>query len=217
MIADILRHDIDGYADELRQSPLLLAARNGGVTAKMMGSYLASIQVLLEHTPVHLRIARERAKALGLFRLVAFFDEKMQEEEGHDRWAAADRERLERSFGGAARQEPLPAIRKLIENTERAIERSPYDYLAYILFAEYLIVVLGPEWVQSLVACGVPREALTAITHHVELDQHHVAEDCHFIDSLIEDVSLLDSLRTTLRTTMERFSEFFDAVYACAA
>lgn len=217
MIADILRRDIDMYADDLRRSPLLLAARNGGVTAKMMGTYLASIQVLLEHTPVHLRYARERAEALGLPRLAAFFDEKMQEEQGHDRWAAADRERLAVSFGTAARQEPLPAIRKLIENTERAIERSPYDYLAYILFAEYLIVVLGPEWVQSLVACGVPREALTAITHHVELDQHHVVEDCRIIDALIEDGSLLDSLRSTLRATMERFSEFFDAVHACAA
>jgi hypothetical protein len=217
MIAEILRRDIDTYADDLRKSPLLIAARNGSVTPKMVGSYLASVQVLLEHTPVHLRYARERADQLGLSRLVAFFDEKMQEEQDHDRWAAGDQERLAESFGTLARQKPLPSIRRVLENTERAIERSPYEYLAYILFAEYLTVVLGPEWVQALVDCGVPREALSAITQHAELDKDHVVDDCHVIDSLIEDVSLLDSLRGTLRTTMARFSDFFDAVHACAA
>ncbi len=218
MIAETLRQDIDDYADRLRQtSKLLLAARSGQVTAAMMGSYLASIQVLLEHTPVHLRYAKERAQAAGLPRLAAFFEEKMREEHGHDQWAAEDRERLALSFGRAARREPLSAIVDLIRNTERAIERSPHHYLAYILFAEYLIVVLGPEWVQYLVACGVPREALSAITHHVELDQHHVLDDCEVIDSLIEDPGLLDSLRSTLRETMDRFSDFCDAVHACAA
>jgi len=217
MIADILRRDIDTYADDLRKRPLLIAARNRAVTAEMVGSYLASVQVLLAHTPVHLRYARDRAEGLGLSRLVAFFNEKMQEEQGHDQWAAGDRERLAASFGNIARQEPLPAIRRVIESTERAIERSPYEYLAYILFAEYLTVILGPEWVQSLVTCGVPREALTAITNHAELDQDHVVEDCRVIDALIEDASLLESLRGTLQTTMARFSEFFDAVHACAA
>lgn len=217
MIAEILKRDIDKYADELRRSPLLEAARNGRVTAEMVGSYLASIQVLLAHTPVHLRYASERARELGFPRLAAFFDEKMEEERGHDRWAAADRSRLERSFGKTARREALPAIRELLDNTERAIQRSPHDYLAYILFAEYLIVVLGPEWVESLVGCGVPRDALTAITHHVELDQGHVAEDVRWIDSLVDDESLLDSLRGTLHSTMRRFTEFFDAVHACAA
>lgn len=217
MIAEILKSDIDAYADELRNGPLLCAARNGDVTAEMVGSYLASVQVLLEHTPVHLGYAKRRAETLGLARLAEFFDQKMQEEKGHDRWAAADRDRLERSLGRAARQEPLPAIRRLLESTERAIERSPHHYLAYIFFAEYLIVVLGPEWVDSLVACGVPRDALTAITHHVELDQGHAAEDCRIIDSLIEDASWLDPLRSTLKTTMECFSDFFDAIHARAA
>lgn len=218
MIAEALRQDIDRYADELRRtSKLLLAARSGHVTPEMMGCYLASVQVLLEHTPVHLRYAKEQAETMGLPRLAEFFAEKLSEEQGHDEWAAADRERLALSFGKAARQEPLSAIRDLIRNTERAIERSPHHYLAYILFAEYLIVVLGPEWVQYLVACGVPREALTAVTHHVELDQHHVLDDCRVIDALIDDPALLAPLRDTLRETMERFSAFCDAVHACAA
>lgn len=218
MIADALRQEIERYADQLRHSSkLFLAARDGRVTTEMVGSYLASVQVLLEHTPVHLSFAKERAESEGLSRLAAFFAEKMQEERGHDQWAAADREHLAESFGDGARQQPLSAIVELIRGNERTIDRSPHHYLAYILFAEYLTVVIGPEWVRHLMGCGVPREALSSLTHHVELDQHHVLEDCEVIDSLIEDPALLDPLRDTLHETMDRFSAFCDAVHACAA
>ncbi len=97
----------------------------------------------------------------------------------------------------------------------RARDRArPHLYLAYILFAEYLTVKLGPEWVAALDGrCGVPASALTVATKHIELDQHHVQEGCDEIDALAVDPALPGPLLEMLHESMRHFSAFCDDLY----
>jgi pyrroloquinoline quinone (PQQ) biosynthesis protein C len=218
MISEVLRKDIDEYARALRRSPLLEEARAGRVTPAVVGRYLASIHYLLTQTPVHLALAQARALEHGRAALVHYFEQKLLEERGHHHWAEADQSRLAELFGEVAVQKPAPTMIALVLNTRAIIERDPVLYLAYILFAEYFTVVIGPEWISALDEhCGIPVSALTAVHHHVELDKHHVAEGCREMDALVDDDRLHEPMRQALRDTMRHFSAFCDDLCGLAA
>jgi pyrroloquinoline quinone (PQQ) biosynthesis protein C len=218
MISEALRKDIDEYAQALRRSPLLEDAKAGRVTPAVVGRYLASIHYLLTQTPIHLALAQERALGHGRAALVRYYQQKLLEEQGHHHWAEADQSRLAELFGEVAVQNPAPTMIALVRNTRAIIERDPILYLAYILFAEYFTVVIGPEWITALDEhCGIPISALTAVSQHVELDKHHVVEGCREMDALVEDDRLLEPMRQALRETMSHFTAFCDDLCGLAA
>lgn len=218
MVSDILRSDIDRYVSEFRASNRLLgAARSGRVTPSVVVRYLTSLRYLLGLTPAHLSIAGARAAALGHTGLASYFAGKVEEEVGHDQWAEADARRIAAVFGAEPPSGPAATILALVRRTRDAIEHDPFSYIAYILFAEYFTVTVGPEWMTALVEnCGIPMAALTVVSRHVELDGEHAAEGCREIDALVEEQSL-PSLRAMLRDTMQGFSAFCDELCEAAA
>jgi hypothetical protein len=211
MISTTLKRDIEAYADELRaSSPLLAKAKAGELPPSSVATYFASIHYLLTQTPIHLELARARALELGAVDLARFYEEKREEELGHDAWAASDLEHLRATFGESVQgSTPAEAMLTLVAHTRETIAADPFSYLAYILFAEYFTVVLGPEWLSALQAnCGVPAEAMTSVAKHIELDQEHVLDGCREIEALAGDDAHHSSLRSMLRATMNRFSSF---------
>ncbi|HVU03472.1 MAG TPA: hypothetical protein VHE30_17050 [Polyangiaceae bacterium] len=217
MIGTVLCSDIEDYANVLRSGPLLGRARKGALPPSVVGRYLASIHYLLQYTPVHLRLAAELARARGETPIAEYYEQKFEEEASHHKWAESDRDVLFSRFGVEAVQEPAAAMRAMVSTTRAQIEAAPASYLAYILFAEYFTVILGPEWVAALERnCGVPSGALTSVSRHVELDKHHVAEGREVIERLASDGTLDDVLRSTLKETMTAFSAFCDELCQAA-
>jgi hypothetical protein len=220
MISSILTRDIDTYASDIRASSRLLAnAKAGTLPKSAVNKYLSSIRFLLTQTPVNLELARTRATEIGATDLARFFEQKRDEEAGHHEWAESDLAVLRavseppRAESEKGNDAPLETMRALIRETRDAIVQNPFSYLAYILFAEYFTVVLGPEWMAALESrCGIPAAALTAVSKHVELDKEHVLEGCREIDALVSDPALLQPLRATLGSTMTRFSSFCEEV-----
>jgi hypothetical protein len=211
MISSILKQDIDRYVGELRSTrPLLARARAGTLPPATIGKYISSIHYLLTQTPVHLRLAEQRARDLGAQELAAYFATKRADEDGHHEWAESDLAHLRDAFGEAVgAPSPAQAMLALVEQTRAAISEDPYSYLAYILFAEYFTVTIGPEWLGALHAsCGVPSSAMTSVANHVELDKHHVLEGCREIDAIVTDEGRHASLRSLLAATITRFSSF---------
>jgi hypothetical protein len=51
---------------------------------------------------------------------------------------------------------------------------------------------------------------MTAISHHVELDKHHVLEGSREIDALVTDERVYPVLRETILATTGRFTAFCD-------
>jgi len=184
----------------------------------MVGRYYAGISYLISHTPSLLDLSRDLAIEHGAFDLVAYFEQKLREEAGHEKWAEADLEKLDTIFGVSVSRVPPEGAKALLRSIEDGILTAPYLYLAYILFSEYMTVTLGPEWVDALqAACGIPREAQTVNVHHIELDRRHVAEGLAEIDALVVDPELYEPLRETLQGHMRDFSAFCDDVCSAAA
>ena len=103
----------------------------------------------------------------------------------------------------------VPAIDELVTYLLDVIDARPVRYVAYILFVEYLTVLIGPEWINALADhCGIPRQAMSVISRHADLDKEHAAEGLHTLDALIGKQAGLHELRVTLSASMRYFSKF---------
>ena len=191
------------------------AARPAHVRARIAdGAYAAAVGA----AGSELSLARDSAEQWGDLELRRFFQHKLGEEHGHDQWAESDLKEMGAHFGSSvgATREPCRAILALVRDLERAIRVAPASYLAYILFAEYITVLMGPVWVDALREhCGVPADALSVVSRHAELDREHVAECVAEFDALL---AASDAPRAfdTLRVAMSHFEAFCDELHALA-
>jgi hypothetical protein len=216
MLAAALQREIEACAGRLHAHPLLLAAQRGEVPPLTVAKYLRSVLHLVRHTPLHLELARSSAEAQGQPELARYFHHKAGEEHGHDAWAESDLREMRLRFGDSAgvALEPCRAIVELIADLNCTIPAAPAAYLAYILFAEYITVLMGPVWVDALREhCGVPAGALTVVARHAELDREHVAECVPVLETLLAQS---DSSRAfeTLSFAIRHFEDFCDELSA---
>lgn len=210
MIGDALRVEIERYAARMpHHNPLYYRAADGTLRAEHLARYLKNVHGLVLHTPVHLERAEARAAALGDGALAAHFRHKRGEEAGHDAWAERDLDRVSQTIKARAPLALHPTMTALLRFLEDTIDGDPARYLAYILFSEYLIVLLGPAWLELLEArCGIPKSSMTVIGNHAELDREHVAEAFEVIDRLVGDPRKLGPMRAVLRESIARFDAF---------
>jgi pyrroloquinoline quinone (PQQ) biosynthesis protein C len=216
MLAAALQREIEACAVRLHGHPLLLAAKRGEVPPLTVTKYLRSVLHLVRHTPLHLELARVSAASHGRHELARYFRHKAGEEHGHDRWADSDLHEMRLRFGDAVdvTLEPCHAIAQLVAELGRTIPSAPAAYIAYILFAEYITVLMGPIWVSALQEhCGVPAGALTVVARHAELDRDHVAECVPVLETLL---AASDAPRAfqTLSFAMRQFEAFCDELFA---
>ena len=210
MIGEALSHEIDVFAAGVRsQNPLFVQAEAGSLSLATVARYIANVHQLIRHTPYHLGKARDLSMARGDDALARHFAHKMVEEAGHDAWAARDLEGLSRRGAPPPSDKVTPAMGALIRHIESLIDEDPALYLSYILFAEKLVVLMGPEWLALLESrCGIPKSLLTIIGNHAELDKDHVSEALDEIDALVGDPKKLPAMRDALRRSMDRFAAF---------
>ena len=210
MIANALRVEIERYAAKMpRSNPLFYKAVDGTFTPVRMTVYLANVHHLVCHTPIFLVRARNRARQLGDACLAEHYEHKFGEEQGHDAWADRDIERMSAMSTVPVKRDVLPSIRDLVGFLATTIDEDPTLYLSYILFAEYLIVLLGPEWLRMLEErCGIPRSSMTVIGNHIELDREHVEEALDQIDDLVGDPGKLPRMREVLLEVLAHFDRF---------
>lgn len=210
MIGEALRAEIDRYAVEMRRSnPLFTKAEDGTLSAGCIARYLANIHSLIRYTPTYLARARDRARERGDDHLAAHYQHKRGEEVGHDEWAERDFHRVSAQASKRVHRETLPAIDDLIAYLAKLIDEDPALYLAYILFTEQLIVILGSEWLTLLEdRCGIPRSSMTVVANHAELDKEHVEEALEEIDDLVGDPTKLPKMREALLESISYFHRF---------
>lgn len=219
-LSETLRTDIERFAIEMeRDNALYLGAMEGRITPAIMARYLHNVRHLVANTPYFLERARDRANAAGNEDLAAFFTEKWAEEQGHDGWAHADLKRLERRFGEQCALEHVePSLLALLRFLEEEIDRDPALYVAYILFAEYHVVLMGPKWIDALREhCDIPPNMITIIGNHAELDKEHTAEGFDAVDRLITDPAKLEPMRRSMRRCMDLFQQYCAEIVAGGA
>lgn len=210
MIGYALGMVVEKFAAEMKQTNALYTyASSGRLTPEMVTRYLENVRVLIQHTPIMLRRARDGALARGDESLAAHYASKMVEEEGHEVWAEQDLVALRARFEGAASERVSPLLLDLLSFLEEIIDREPALYLSYILLAEYLVVLMGPEWLRLIEErCGIPATMFTVIARHAELDREHAEAGLEAIDALVSDPRLLSPMRDALEQSIAHFQRF---------
>lgn len=176
---------IDANIEQAKKvSPFLSKVDNSTVKVSEVARYLFATKYLLSHTPVHLRLAIERAENPDL---KAYLVEHLGEEEGHDQWAENDLNALGKIANFVFKKYLSP---KMVEHVvwieQDLIREDPWLYLPYILFAEYIAVAAGPWFIDRLKVAGIPVKALSVVKHHAELDVFHIQQDYEIIDRFID-------------------------------
>src|SRR5262249_23738884 len=152
---------------------------------------------------------QRRAEELGRTELAQYFEQKRQEEVGHDRWADNDIVMLRGMFGVGPTVTPATSITELLGYLRDLITDEPANYLAYILFVEYLTVLVGPEWLKLVEErCGIPMSAMTVVGNHIDLDKTHVVDGLREMDQLVGHASSVEPLRDALHASMKYFDGF---------
>jgi hypothetical protein len=186
----------------------------GTATPEMVSKFLVNIYYLVEHTPIHLGKAIKVAEDRGFDELAAFYRLKLKEEQGHDKWAEADFEKINKNRGNQLHDQSIdPTMKVYVEFIEDIIDQDPHLYLAYIFFAEYLCVICGPEMVDGLEQkCGFPAKSMTIIENHAELDKDHVNEWQETIASLVDLNTYEAKFLTVLDQTIQLHRDFFSSI-----
>ena len=205
-LARTLKDAIDAWGQAQRGSPLMRLAHAGSLTPRAVALYLTSLQELFVQSQLNLRLAHERALSLGDAGFVEYFRTKVREERGHEQWAADDLQKLPAPVAqGLA---PAPAIRRFAQLQRELLQRHPMCFMVYIVWAEYLTVLLGDEWLDALAVCGHQREALTAVSKHIEADRAHAAHGFSALDELWDGQPDVAELLACLARAEQTFAEF---------
>lgn len=221
MIAAALRVEIERYAASARTSnAMYVAAESGAMTFQHIDQYLRSVGLLTAHSVEHLTAAASKARDRGDCALADHFEKKALEECGHEVWAESDVRSISRLSRLRSDTQVAESIHKMVAFVEETIDEDPTLYLAYILFAEYLVVLLGDDWLALLDArCGIPRTSMTFVANHADLDRDHTEEALDMIDALVGDPTKLSAMRDTVRATIRIFDSFCEEItskgYSC--
>lgn len=208
----VITAKIDHFYQQMKSdNPFFRAIFSGELQPTQWQAYLENVKVSLATNIKHIKMSAELAAAQGMPLLQEYYENKIAEEVGHDEWAASDLAALGQQFTLDTVEYPLePNLALLIANNEKALKQDPRLFLVYILFAEYLTVVAGPECTESIAQrCGINKESLSVITKHAELDKDHVAEWREEVHSCQIDLSgLSEQVFAFLEETMSAYNAF---------
>lgn len=212
-LANNLRDSIELYARKLReQSALSALVQKRQLTPRALAFYLESLRHLFQNSERHLPLAFEKAEERGDVPLAEHFRRKIEEEHGHDLWAAADLNKLPSAI--TADQRPARAVSELLALQRQLIGEHPLYFAAYILWAEYFTVLLGDDWLDALESCGFPRSQVTAIAKHIEADREHTRQSFGEIDQLWRGEPSEEQLLQAVARAGRMFEEFCDEICA---
>ena len=209
-LARTLKAAIDAWGEQQRCGQLIELARSGSLTPRAVALYLTSLQALFTHSQRNLHHARARSEALELPLLVEYFRGKAHEEHGHEQWAASDLSKL--PLSAADGLAPARGGMRLAQLQRALLEEHPTCFVIYVVWAEYLTVLLGDEWLDALAVCGYERAAMSAVSNHVDADRAHAAHAFEVLDQLWNGEPSLERLLECLERAQLGFEAFCDEI-----
>jgi pyrroloquinoline quinone (PQQ) biosynthesis protein C len=194
---------------EIASHPFVQSIYAGRCSSAQLASYLHNTGVLVEGTPGQIAHALERTNPSRSW-LVAALRGAQQEEDGHHEWARQDL----RALAPAAAAATTPAILELLAFVRAQTDIDPVLLLTYATFIEILTVELGPSVVRALVErCGHPLSALSVITNHVRLDEHHAQAGEELLEfAARESPDFVSLAQVCVRGAAQRYAVFLSHV-----
>ena len=189
--------------------------KSGKANGLMIGRLLAGTRYLIQHTPIHLSLALKEAQKLGVEYdwLRSYFEEHLQEEVGHDAWATQDLKNLSIQVE-TIDDSVSESMKSFVTYVENIIRKDVRLYPAYILWAEYAVVVGAEEFAKDLKEfCNIDASALSVFLKHAKLDQLHAAEGVEVLDKLVQlDFDLSEKFLHLIDETTSHYGLFFNDI-----
>lgn len=184
MIADLIRQDVEDWAEDFRREcKLLHRAQRGELSDRAAAQYLEATRYVTSRSAGMLEVARKRAEQQGRVALADFFKRKCLEEDGHDGWAAADLEQFEPEVQDSVKV--VEGARRLVALQRSLIEEDPRLHAVYCYWGEYHVVLLAEVGLSALENSGFDRANFTIITKHMDADAVHAQEGFESLDRLL--------------------------------
>lgn len=206
------------FATHLMESNVLFRrAAEGTLEQHHVAQFLENVRYLITFTVPHLTRAAELAKERGMPELAEAYREEIGEESGHEKWAESDLKQVEGKFGPVS-VSTMDAARKMVQYTREELETDPAVLMAYAFFIENLTLAIGPRLIGDFESkCGVPREMLSVIANHVQLDSGHAVEGEAAIEAFLKQhPERLGGFEKITRNTMRLFTDFCTEVCQAA-
>lgn len=212
MLGNLVKSEVETFYSQLKTDSLFFrATEQGQVSEATLSLFISNLHYLVSHTPLHLQLAKRISTDRGHHKLATYFSQKIEEETGHDQWAATDLVSLKSTLPPSS--QITGAMLSLVDTVESLIRRSPYLYLPYIFQAEYLTVIGAPEWFELLESrCHIDRSKVSIVANHAELDKHHAAEGVDFLNQELAQGASPDEVRTVLAETLNLYKNFLNEV-----
>ena len=219
-IGNIIKNEIEHYAvTRVRTHELFRATERGSLSEQQIKTYVSGILFQIRANMTVLRQAEQCALAAGDYELAAQYRHKFGEERGHDRWAERDLRNLPGSvpgygsYGSDVGGDSTRGLQGLVTYLRTIVDQDACLFLSYIILAEYLTVLVGPDWLRALESkCGISPAKLTVLTNHIELDREHVVEGVRAIDALVTSPEKRGPMLEVLRRCMSCYEEFWDEI-----
>lgn len=210
MLSNFSKRYIEKKFLNLRQNHAFFKS---GVTVRWDASdkkiYLGTLRFIFLQTCVHLRNAGFKASVDKNFEMKSFFEQKMAEEAGHEKWAEDDAQKASISIETLEKHIAPEGV--MLMNYVSGIIKSNYkSYVFYMLVAEYFAVLMSPVLFEKLSMHHETRHSLSSISNHEAADKHHIVADFEAIDSFFEytDENVLE-LKNIVDFSFSIFATFY--------
>lgn len=204
------------YASMKNQNVFFQRVYGGQVTVPEVATFIRNLTYLTQHSQLVLRLAVASSKEKNDHHLADFFVKKIADEDGHHKWGEMDFESIKKKFKvpGAADQ-ITDEMKHYVEDVQAMVKEDPYQLFVYILFAEYLTVIGGPDFLKAVdKACGVPPEYMSVIGNHAEIDRDHINDWAEEAKSLGMTDKDFDRCKKVLDRVMSNYDRFCSAIPA---
>lgn len=133
---------------------------------------------------------------------------------GHDELALDDLNYLGENLDKVRTENPLPATVALNAFVYYQIyNRNPIGYLGYLFFLEFLPTSSGAGYMQLLEKAGVPKEAMTFLLEHTNVDMYHNKLMERYVDGLVLTESDISAIIYTMRGTGKLYADMLASAF----
>lgn len=205
------------FADVLRdfeQSPAMQKILSGNITLEHYKSYLRQTFHYTRENP------QIQAQATVYFRgtdrdFIKMFYKHSISEIGHDELALNDLKFFIGDVNSIRTENPLPAtIAFNAFATYQITNRNPIGYLGHLFFLEFLPTSSGNQYIQILENAGIPKEAMSFLIEHTEVDVYQNKLMEKYVQGLVLTDADLHSVIYTMKGSAKLYVEMLNAAFA---
>jgi pyrroloquinoline quinone (PQQ) biosynthesis protein C len=206
-VFDRLRERFEPVLANFHRSSAISALREGAMTP---AEYRSILRQIFHHTRENPQL---QALATVYFRgrqrdMIRSFYAHAASEIGHDQLALNDFVTLGGDATDVPYENPLPATTALLAyGFYQIYNLNPLGYLGYLYFLEFMPTATGEGLMNSLSKIGVPRNAMSFLRDHTEIDVGHNKMMQKYVSGLVRSDADLDCVAYAMKSTGYLYSE----------